>query len=278
MRTKRIRWIGRVLLTLLIAGIFLLPILWNLFTALKSTQEILQIPPTLLPQTVSWDQFTKIAHAGDGIFLRYISNSATMALLSVVLVIVVSSLCSYGLAILPFPGSNALFFVILSILMVPFQALMIPLYRLLSQLHLVNTKGGLILVYSTFFLPFCVFMMRNYFASLPASMRESALLDGARDTTILVRLYLPLSIPAIATVIVFVFLETWNDFILSLVFSNSNVARNVQVGIMNFGKERFQNDWGIINAGAFVAAIPPVAIFLALQKHYVKGMTSGFSK
>lgn len=262
----------------IIAAVFLLPILWNVLTALKTSPEILSFPPTFLPQEPTLAQFEKLIQAGGGIFLRYFLNTVVMALSSIAVILVVSSLTSYAMAIIPFRGSNLLFILILSILMVPFQALLIPLFDLLTTLGLMDSLVGLVLIYSTFFLPFCVFMTRNYFGALPSSIRESALLDGAGELTVLLRLYLPLSVPALATVVVFVFLETWNDFILSLIFSNSNAARNVQVGIMNFGSTRYHNDWGIINAGAVLAMAPPVILFLFLQKHYVQGLTSGFSK
>ena len=121
-------------------------------------------------------------------------------------------------------------------MMVPFQSLLIPLYNLLNKLNLLDTKLGLSLVYSTFFMPFCIFIMRTYFSSLPTALRESAVLDGASELKILFKVYTPLSLPAIATSIVYLFLETWNDFILSLIFSSSSKAMNAQVGITIFAK------------------------------------------
>ncbi len=263
---------------LVIALFFFLPIIWNILTALKTSPEILSFPPTFFPEKLTLGQFRKLLSAGGGIFGKYYLNTVLMTVSTIVVIVVISTLCSYSIAIIPFPGSSVLFILILSILMVPFQALLIPLYNMFTKLHLVDKLIGLVLIYSTFFLPFCVFMMRNYFKSLPSAIRESALLDGAGELTILVRLYLPLAIPAVATIVVFVFLETWNDFILSLIFSNSNHARNIQMGIMNFGTQRYQNDWGIINAGAFFSMIPPVLVFFLLQRYYIQGLTSGFSK
>jgi ABC-type glycerol-3-phosphate transport system permease component len=121
-------------------------------------------------------------------------------------------------------------------------------------------------------------MMRNYFSSLPDTLRESALMDGASEIKILYKVYLPLALPAVATVIVYVFLMTWNDFILSLIFTSSSEVRNVQVGIMNFATSRFTQDWGLINAGATFSIIPSILVFLLLQKYYVQGMTSGANK
>jgi multiple sugar transport system permease protein len=267
-----------VAILILFAGMFLLPFLWNVSSALKPSEEILQYPPTFVPEEPTAHQLERVVTAGNGVFLTYLKNTLIMCGAAIAVVLVVSVLSSYAFAALPFKGSNLIFIVILSILMVPFQALLIPLYNLLSNLGLLDTKTGLVLVYSTFFMPFCVFMMRNYFASLPTSLRESAVIDGASELRILLGVYLPLSLPAVATVVVFVFLETWNDFILSLIFSSSNNAKNIQVGIMNFGTARYQNDWGIINAGSAMSVVAPVVLFLLLQRYYVRGLTSGFGK
>jgi len=257
---------------------FIAPFLWNVVSALKPSAEILRYPPTFIPENATTYQFNRILSAGDGVFLRYVRNTFVMSTLSVLVVLVVSSLASYALVALPFRGSNLIYVFVLSIIMVPFQALLIPLYNLMTKMGLVDTIIGLVLVYSTFFMPFCVFMMRNYFHSLPTSLRESAVMDGASEMRILRSIYLPLSLPALATVVVFMFLETWNDFILSLVFSSSKAARNIQVGIMTFGTARYQNDWGIINAGSAMSVVPPLIVFLLLQRYYVKGLTSGMSK
>lgn len=260
------------------AVLFMLPFAWTLITALKPSPEILQYPPSLIPESPTLFQFRRIFEAGNALFLNYIRNTFIMSGSAIVLGSVVSMLAGYALAALPFRGSNFIFVLILAILMIPFQALLVPLYVLLSNLGLLNTYLGLILIYTTFQMPFCLFMFRNYFGSLPVALRESAIIEGASELRVLFQLYMPLSVPALATVIVYIFLETWNDFILSLVFTSGPSAQNIQVGIMQFGTTRFSLNWGIINAGTAVSVIPPVIVFLLLQKYYVKGLTSGFSK
>jgi ABC-type glycerol-3-phosphate transport system permease component len=184
----------------------------------------------------------------------------------------------YSLSKLPFKGSNIIFLVILSIMMVPYQSLLIPLYNLMNSMGLLDSLFGVSLIYTTYAMPFCIFMMKNYFSSLPNTLRESALIDGASEIRILFGVHLPLALPAIATVIVYVFLMTWNDFILALNFTSSNDVRNIQVGITLFATTRFTRDWGLINAGATFSIIPSILVFLLLQKYYVEGMTAGTNK
>ncbi|MFA7127534.1 MAG: carbohydrate ABC transporter permease, partial [Bacilli bacterium] len=186
--------------------------------------------------------------------------------------------CSFSFALLPYKGQKIIFILVLSIIMVPFQSLLVPLYNLLTKLKLFNTKIGIILIYSTFFMPFCIFMMRNAFKQLPKAIYESALLDGAGDFMIMMKIYLPLCIPSVVSCIIYLFINGWNDFILSFIFSSSDKVRNIQVGINLFGKERFTSDWGIINTGTVIAIIPTVILFIILQKYYVQGMTTGAVK
>lgn len=266
------------LILIILAIIFLFPFYWTTITSLKPSQDVFKFPPLLIPKSISFEQYEKLFTAGNGVFLRYIRNTLIMCATTIGFVLLVSILMGYALINLPFRGINFIFLVILSIIMIPFQALLVPLYDQLNKMKLIDTKLGLSLIYTTFFMPFCIFMMRSYFLSLPKSLRESALIDGASELSILFRIYLPLSLPALATIIVYVFLETWNDFILSLIFSSSNVARNVQVGIMNFATTRFSMDWGLINAGSVFTTIPTVLIFLLLQKYYVQGLTKGALK
>ena len=268
-----------IIAVLIIASIsFLLPIMWSFSTAFKPTGEILSYPPTLIPQDFTFDQFIKLFTAGNGLFGKYILNTLFMAGVSILGVMIVSLLSGYALSMLPFKGSNLVLLLILSIMMVPFQSLLIPIYDLLNKIGLFDTRVGLILVYMTFFMPFCIFMVFNYFRSLPKSLRESARIDGAGEMTILFKILVPLSLPALATIIVYVFLEVWNDFVLSLIFSSSPDVRNIQVGITVFATQRFSKDWGLINAGVVFSLIPSMLVFLILQKYYVKGLTSGTVK
>lgn len=268
--------------TIVILSIFvfvlLTPIYWSIATAFKPPDEIMIYPPTFFPRDTTLIQFGKLFTAGEGIFVKYIYNTFIMVLITMAITLPTSLLGGYAFSKLAFKGSNFLFLLVLSIMMVPFQSLLIPLYNLLNKLNLLDTKLGLSLVYSTFFMPFCIFIMRTYFSSLPTALRESAVLDGASELKILFKVYTPLSLPAIATSIVYLFLETWNDFILSLIFSSSSKAMNAQVGITIFAKTRFTQDWGLINAGCLITMIPPLLLFLFLQRYYISGLVSGTLK
>lgn len=268
-----------LLIVLLIFSIFFLfAFYWTVITSFKPSSDILAYPPKLFVSNPTLEQYNKLFTAGDGVFLKYVGNTLILCALTIASILFLSIFGGYAMSKLAFKGSNVIFVIILSIIMVPFQALLIPLYDLMNKLNLLDTIPGLVLIYSTFFMPFCLFMMKNYFSSLPIALRESALIDGASEIKILFKVHLPLSLPAVATVIVYVFLETWNDFILSLVFTTSSDVRNIQVGIMNFATTRFTQDWGLINAGATFSIIPSILVFLLLQKYYVQGMTSGTTK
>jgi len=266
-----------VLFTLIIF-VFLFPIYWNIVTAFKNPCEILAYPPKLIPSEWTIYQFNKLLTASNGVFLQFFVNTLIITVSTIFLVLIITIPCSFALAKLPFKGSKIVFILILLIFMVPFQCLLVPLYTLLTKIHLYNTKLGLILIYATFFMPFSIFMLRNAFLQLPQSLFESAILDGANMWKIMTNLYLPLSIPSIVSCIIYLFIETWNDFILSFMFSSSNYVRNIQVGIMNFGKQRFSSDWGIINSGTLIAIIPTIVLFIILQKYYIQGMVSGAVK
>ena len=272
------RKIPSALLIILVLLIFLFPIYWNIVTAFKYSDEILAYPPKLIPNNWTFYQFNRLLTVSNGIFIQFFINTVVITVSTILLVLIVAIPSSFALAKLPFKGSRIVFILFLSIFMVPFQCLLVPLYSLLTKIGLYNTKLGLILIYSTFFMPFCIFMLRNSFAQLPNALFESAILDGASKVKIMTNLFLPLSIPSIVSCIIYLFIETWNDFILAFMFTSSNEVRNIQVGIMNFGKQRFSSDWGIINSGTLIAIIPTIILFIILQKYYIQGMTSGAVK
>ncbi|RLL83047.1 carbohydrate ABC transporter permease [Mesotoga sp. BH458_6_3_2_1] len=269
----------KLFITLIIISIvFIIPIYWAAITSFKPSSEVLSYPPSLVAKQPTLAQFTKLFTAGDSIFTRYVINTFILCGLSIGMVLILSIMGGYSLSKLPFKGSNIIFLVILSIMMVPYQSLLIPLYNLMNAMGLLDSLFGVSLIYTTYAMPFCIFMMKNYFSSLPNTLRESALIDGASEIRILFGVHLPLALPAIATVIVYVFLMTWNDFILALNFTSSNDVRNIQVGITLFATTRFTRDWGLINAGATFSIIPSILVFLLLQKYYVEGMTAGTNK
>lgn len=267
-----------IILLVLFCLVFLFPIFWNVLTSFKTSERILAYPPQFFPNPFTFQQFNKLFSAGSGVFIQYLKNTIVLTFVTILLVLLVSIPCSFGLSSIKFKGSNVIFILILSVFMVPFQCLIVPLYNLLTKLHLFDTKLGLILIYCTFYMPFCIFMLKNAFGQIPKSLYESAVIDGASNYKIMNKIYLPLCVPSLISCVIYLFIETWNDFILSFMFSSSNQVKNIQVGIMNFGKQRFSSDWGIINSGTLIAIIPTMIIFIFLQKYYVEGMVSGAVK
>jgi multiple sugar transport system permease protein len=168
-KLKKWQVVGFYLTNTLLAIAFLAPILWTLMTSLKPTHQILTYPPRLLPERFTLEHYRTILSVNDAEFLRYVVNSLIVTSGTIFVVIVVSSLAGYAFAYLRFPGINVFFVAILATMMVPFQSLLIPLYGFMQKIGLLNSYFGLVLMYSTFQLPFCVFMMRNSFASLPPS-------------------------------------------------------------------------------------------------------------
>jgi len=277
-KLKKWQVVGFYLTNTLLAIAFLAPILWTLMTSLKPTHQILTYPPQLLPEQFTLEHYRTILTVNDGEFMRYVINSLIVTSGTIFVVIVVSSLAGYAFAYLRFPGINIFFVAILATMMVPFQSLLIPLYGFMQKIGLLNSYFGLVLMYSTFQLPFCVFMMRNSFASLPPSLRESALLDGCTEAQVFRRIYLPLSLPGFATVLVYSFMTSWNEFLMALTFNSNAKVQTLQVGLTNYYLSRYRTSWEMITTGSIITMIPVLVVFFVLQRYYVRGLTSGAVK
>ena len=279
--TKKTGIFGKIAfhaMMVLLACLFFAPLVWTLITSLKISSEVIAYPPEIWPSPVTLVQYGKILGYQDGVFLKFLFNTAIMVAMTLGLMVLVAYPAAYAFVFFPFKGSKFIFILVLAIMMVPFQSLVIPLYQLLIKLRLFDTKPGLTFIYITYSIPFCIFMLRNALASIPPAIRESALIDGAKDSRILTSMYFPLTLPALSTCIVFVFLAVWNDFLLSMLFASSAKARNIQVALNYLSVTKFTQDWGVINAGVVISMIPVIIMFVFLQKHYVAGMTSGSVK
>lgn len=271
---KTLYYVLNIVLTILFLG----PFVWTLVTSIKPTDQILTYPPQLIPRSVTLEHYKTVLTVNDGLFLQYALNSLFVTAFTISLVLIASSLAGYAFANLRFRGINLIFIALLAIMMVPVQSLLIPLYGLMRQLGLLDTYWGLVLVYSTFQLPFCVFMMRNTFSSLPMSLRESALLDGCTELKVFTRIYLPLALPGLATVLVYSFMHTWNEFLVALIFNSKESIQTLQVGLTNFYLSRYRTSWEMITSGSIITMIPVMLVFIFLQRYFVQGLTSGAIK
>ncbi|WP_426592175.1 carbohydrate ABC transporter permease [Cellulomonas sp. McL0617] len=255
-----------------IAVIFLYPLIW---TAISSVSPL---PGT--GQVNGWGlgNYATLAHYQAGIG-RYLANSVIVSGLCVILTLLISTLGGYAFARFRFPGRNLLFLLVLSILMVPYASLLIPLYVLLNKIGLSNSLVGVALVLTMFQLPFSTFMMRISFESVPRELDEAAMVDGCSSFSALWRVLLPAVRPGLITVGLFAFLAAWNDFFAPLILINDTNKMTLPLAVSNL-RVQVQGvvDYGATEAGVVVLAVPCIVLFLLLQRHYVRGFMSGALK
>ncbi|MCC0179877.1 carbohydrate ABC transporter permease [Waterburya agarophytonicola K14] len=206
-----------------------------------------------------------------GNFLSAFANSTLVALSVTALQIITSALCGYALARLNFKGKQAILLLILATLVIPFQLLVIPIFIILKYAHLINTYWSLIL--PTAANGFGIFLMRQYFASIPIELEEAATLDGANRLQVLTQIMLPLARPALVTLFLFTFIGEWNDLFKPLVFTTRPELRTVQLALSEF-QEQFTNDWSLLMAAVVIATIPVLFLFLIGQKQFIQGIGS----
>ncbi len=263
-----------------LAALFIFPIYLMVMQSVKPLDEAVAIPPTLFPHQFSLESFLALSGENGSInIVHHILNSLYVAIAAVVGTVVVSTLGGYGFARLPFPGRNTLFFAMLTTFMIPFQAIITPLYLVLRTIGIENTLLGLALVYITFELPFGLFLMRNSFATIPAELEEAAFLDGCSPLSALPRVMLPLALPGVVTTALFTFFASWNEFFAALILitDQDKLTLPVTLSILQTGQFGTLN-WGILEAGVVVSAIPCIIIYLLLQRYYVSGLLSGALK
>jgi multiple sugar transport system permease protein len=259
-----------------VALIFLFPLVW---AAIRSLQGVAAegSPPTwasLVHLTLT--NYTSVLAAGGATLWRFAGNSAVVAVGTVAISVFVSVLAGYGLARLRFRGAGLVFVFLLTPFMVPYQAMMTPIFQVLSWMHLANSLLGLVLIYSVFQVPFSVYVMRNSFSTVPRALEESAMVDGASVLGVFRRVMLPLAIPGVVTVVLYSFLFGWNEFLAALMLISSNSRFTLPVALNNLELGLYGSvNLGALDAGAVIAMLPCIALFLLLQRNYVRGLTTG---
>jgi len=264
-------WIG-----LLIGAAFAgLPVLWMLSSSLKTNVDMFASPPHLIPPTITFDAYTSILT--DPEKLRFFANSIIVGILVTALTLVVASLGAYGLSRWEFRGKSILRVFIISVQAVPPITLLIPFFGLVVALGLYNSYQGLILTYLVFTLPYAIVMMTAYFDTVPRELDESIKVDGGSAWTALWRVIMPVSVPGLASVAIYTFVLSWNEYLFALTLTQTNDMRTVPVGIQLFmGQLSYQ--WNEIMAMSVLGSIPVLALFLFLQRYFLGGLTSGSVK
>lgn len=251
-----------------IALLFVIPFAQMLMASLSPAEELVKFPPPFIPSRITFDGFVALFTTTDAV--RWLMNSTIVSVVSIVSHVVLCSLAGYGFARLQFRGRNVGFFMVVATIMIPTQLLMIPTYIMFSKLGLVNTLAAAFVPWLAS--AFGIFLMRQFFLSIPAEVEEAAALDGANRLQIFLRVVLPLARPAMATLAIFTLLSSWNDLIWPLIAINDDNWFTVQLGIANFQGTR-RTQWELLMAGNVVATAPLVLFFLFAQKQFVQTMT-----
>ncbi|MEA2027322.1 MAG: carbohydrate ABC transporter permease [Chloroflexota bacterium] len=268
---------SRAAISILLWGyvfIVLAPMALIVINSMRPSRDIFR-EPIALPESINFDSYIKAW--GEASFSEYFFNSLVIVTASVVIATAVSALAAYVLGRYSFRGSGLLAVFFLSGLLLPFRLAIMPLFLLLQDLGLVDTRLGLILVYAATGVPFSVFILSAYFRQLPVELSEAARIDGAGEFTIFGRVMLPLVRPALATVAVFQFVPLWNDFFFPLVLLRSSEKWTLPVGMTRFFGE-FQTDWSTLFAGIIITTLPLIIVFLLATKQIIAGLTAGIGK
>jgi len=260
------RWSALAWVVAIAAG----PFAWILVTALKGSEDVFAFPPSLLPHDPGIRNFVEVFAIVP--FGTYLLNSILVSLASVVLNLLLASLAAYPLARMDFRGRQWVFLLILATMMVPEQVTMIPVFRLLLQMGLLDTLAGVVL--PTCVSAFGVFLMRQHYRSIPRELDEAAVMDGCSVLGIWWRILVPLSTPALATLAVFTFVGSWSSFLWPLVVLQDPARYTLPVGL-NALLSAFSANYKYLAAGAVLTLIPVVAVLLFFQRYLVKGMLAG---
>jgi len=264
---------------LLICTVMLLPLVFSILASLKPTAESAASPPTYVPHTLSLDSYQRLWTYQQGL-LVYLANSFGTALLTILFTLLLTVPAGYALARFPVPFKEVIFVVLLLALIVPYQALLTPMFLMFARLQLTNSLIGLAVLHTAIQLPFSLYILRNSFAAVPRELEEAAVMDGASTWNTLVKVFLPSSLPAIVTVALFAFITSWNEFLGALVMM-ANGAKFTLPLILAASRTETSlggTDWGMLQAGITISIIPCVGVYLLLQRYYVSGLMSGAVK
>ncbi|SFF41699.1 raffinose/stachyose/melibiose transport system permease protein [Paenibacillus algorifonticola] len=259
----------KYVLIVVLAAIFLLPVLFIAFTALKSSSDLLTRPFYMFPEKLQWHNFVQAWEQGR--MSMYMKNTALIALVKVPLGILIEALAAFALTRLAFKGSEWLFALFLIGMMVPMQATLVPLNMILNKLGLVDTYPGIILIYLGFGIPFGILILRGFFRTIPKEIDEAALIDGCGVMGKFFKIIIPLSMPAIATLFIFDFMATWNEFLLAQIFITKDSMRTITTGLLAF-RGQYSANYPLMNAGVLISVVPVLIVYVAFQKYFVSGL------
>ena len=273
-KTKPLFWVIYGLLILMTA-VWLLPFVVAVVTSLRTNADLISNGFLAFPERIDLTSYGDALIRGN--LRQFLPNSFIITLPSLVLTLGLSSLSAYALARFRFKGRNLILSIFVGGMMLPFQILLLPVFRLSEAMGIYDTYWGLIAIHTAFQLGFCTFVLRNYMVTIPESLSEAAKIDGASDFLIYRRVIMPLVLPAMAAIATLEFTWIFNDYIWALILVRTSAKMPVTAGLAIL-QGQYVLDWTVIISGALLAAIPTVLVFLFLQRYFIQGLTMGSNK
>lgn len=269
---KKQKILAKILIYIVLIAVtitMLFPFIWMLSSSLKLNKDIFAFPIEWIPKNPQWDNYKKIWEQIP--LATFIKNTAKITLIVTFLQLLTSSFAAYAFSKLRFKGRDFLFLAYVATIAVPWQAYMVPQFIMMREFGLNNTHLAIILLQA--FSAFGVFMMRQFYQSIQDSLIEAARIDGMNDYQIYAKIMLPLSKPAISTLTIFTFVNTWNDFLGPLLYLTRESLKTIQIGLRMFITQ-YSAEYGLIMAASVVVLIPVLIVFLSLQKYFVQGVAA----
>jgi multiple sugar transport system permease protein len=262
-----------------ICAVMLAPLVMSVLASVKPTAEAAASPPTYLPHSLSLDSYQRLWTYQQGL-PTYLFNSLGTALLAIAFTLLLTVPAAYALARFRIPGKEVIFVVLLLALIVPYQALLTPMFLMFARVGLTSTRVGLAILHTAIQLPFSLYVLRNSLSAVPRELEEAAIVDGASSWQVLLRILVPATVPAIVTVALFAFIMSWNEFLGALVLMSRGSSFTLPLILAAARTETSLGgtDWGMLQAGVTISIIPCVLVYLLLQRYYVSGLMSGAVK
>ncbi len=258
-----------------IAVVWIAPFVFIVFTSLKANSTVMGSSAFAPPTSLELHNFSNAWSRGH--FSTTVFNSVVITVIKVPLGLLISAMAAYALSRIRIPAGRAIFLLVLFGTMLPFQVMLAPLFTLVNQFGLINTYVGIILPYLAFGVPYQVFILHSFFSEVPKELSEAALVDGASHVTIFRRIFLPISMPVLAALLILDFVATWNEFAMALVILQDNSKWTLPLGLMSF-QSQFSSDYGQLNAAIVMTVLPATIVYLIFQRYFVSGLTSGAIK
>jgi multiple sugar transport system permease protein len=266
----------RVLFNLMAWSIVLIttfPLAWMIITSVKPQFELFRIPPTFLPEQVTFEHYTRLIYETP--FLKYMRNSLILGFATTVLVIAVATLGAHSLVRFRYPGRERLAQLVLFTYLLPSVVLILPLYLMMVWLGVANTLFSLVIAYTTFALPYALWLLRSFMQGIPDDLEAAALVDGATRMEAFVDVILPQALPGVISASLFTFILSWNEYLYALVLVNTDEARPLTTGVMSMLVSAFNIEWSLLMAASVMMSLPLIIIFAFLQKYLTRGFGAG---